>query len=188
MGIKVKVMIKKQKLWIFIFIALGLILLLTAYIYAEEVRDLTMKDCDCEREDNNRLETGDIKIRDCPKDLDQSGPSRTVSQIINNTFYRWKEYKLDDGGFCILMEKPEYRYLTAEEAMGLLEKSGKWVDQTPDPDEGRTLEPTDPRFDFPLDPMPYIDEPPFNNSQLEETDSFILGQYDVCKKAESRCN
>ncbi len=165
-------MIKKQKMWIYIFIALGLILVLTAYIYAEEVRHLTMKDCNYDVEGKDSPKTEYIRIRDCPEDLDESGPSRTVSQMINNTFYRWKEFELDDSDeFCIVMEKPEHRHLTADEAKELLEKSGKWVERTPDPGEAEKIEPTDPRLDVPPIPMPFIDEPCHNDAQSVEPDS-----------------
>ncbi len=117
-----------------------------------------MEDRDYGMDKIDRPKTEDLTIRDCPEDLDQYESSRTVSQIINNTFYKWKEFELDDNGeFCIVMEKPEYRHLTADEAKELLEKSGKWVDQAPDPDEREILEPTDPSVDLPTVPVPYDD-------------------------------
>lgn len=86
-----------------------------------------------------------LAVVDCPDDLDEAVPSRTVMQRIDNTFYKWREYYLGDGKWCIVMERPEHRSLSAHEATLLWEKSAGIGHEptTPDPDDWVLLDPAD---------------------------------------------
>lgn len=99
----------------------------------------------------------DENIVDCPENIDDHEPSRVVMQYIDNTFHRWSEYDLKTGEMFLVLEKPEYRQLSAEEAKILLDQSVKWKEQVPVTDQGYTLEPDDPKLDVPPVPMPLIE-------------------------------
>jgi len=71
-----------------------------------------------------------LKVVDCPDNLDISQPSRVILQIIDNVFYKWSEYDLNESGeFCIVMHSPYERKLSAKEAGELLKASNKWIEQ-----------------------------------------------------------
>jgi hypothetical protein len=71
-----------------------------------------------------------LKVVDCPDTLDVLQPSRVILQIIDNVFYKWSEYDLNESGeFCIVMHAPYERKLSAKEARELLQASNKWIDQ-----------------------------------------------------------
>ena len=78
---------------------------------------------------NNYIAPG-VNLIDCPAALEDSAEYRLVLQIIDNTFHKWREYdSKDEGGFCIFMEEPERRALSAEEASALLIASKGWLTQ-----------------------------------------------------------
>ncbi len=89
-------------------------------------------------------------IVDCPEELDESIPYRIVLQIIDNVFHKWKEYEIEEtGDLYIVLKAPEYRKLSASEAEALYEASSEWVEQTPDTNEGYTLDPSHPSLNLP---------------------------------------
>lgn len=90
-----------------------------------------------------------LGIVECPAGLDESQPSRTVLQYIENTFYKWHEYDLGKAGFCIVMERPKRQQLTSGEAQVLLSASRLWAIAEPDPADEIRLAPDDPDLDLP---------------------------------------
>lgn len=69
----------------------------------------------------------DLKLVDCLEGPPGEEPYRQVLQIIDNTFHKWREYRVGPGGeFCIILEEPERRLLTAGEARELLLASRGW--------------------------------------------------------------
>lgn len=84
-----------------------------------------------------------LAVVDCPDDLNETVPSWTVMKHIDNTLYEWREYYLGDGKWCIVMESPEPRSLSAQEATLLLEKLiGIGREPTPpDPDNWVIIDP-----------------------------------------------
>ncbi len=87
------------------------------------------------------------EVVSCPPDLDVNQPAREVMQIIDDVYHLWKEYDLDEGeSFCIVLEKPEQRRLSAQEANQLLEKSKQWMRPASLSDKGYSLEQDDPRL------------------------------------------
>jgi len=89
----------------------------------------------------------ELDLYDCPEEVEELEPSCTVAQIIENTFYLWKEYEIemDDGsiGFCIEMKKPKSAPLSAEEAQVLLTASSLWKESQPGLKDTIILEPSD---------------------------------------------
>lgn len=79
--------------------------------------------------DQTRLSLDGGEVLSCPENLVKMTPSRTVMQIINNTFYKWNEYELDNG-YCLEIIKPYYKHLTAYEAVDLLMESRSWEKET----------------------------------------------------------
>lgn len=153
--------LKKPGWQIILLMALSVIIIVVIiyYITPMEGWHLMTKQEDNDTGDQQAFAADYIKLRSCPTDIEEVAPSRVVIQMIDNQFYRWKEYELDDPRvFCIVLEEPEQRRLTAAEARELLEASGKWVETSIDPEEGYILKPTDPRVDMPPVPMPSIDE------------------------------
>ncbi len=79
-----------------------------------------------------------LDLCDCPDNIWEMEPSRVVAQVIENTFYLWKEYDIDtnvDKCICILMVKPEPGPLTAEQARVLLTGSMLWRHSFPGKEE-----------------------------------------------------
>src|SRR5690349_19737771 len=69
-------------------------------------------------------------ISECPKDLGARLPDRRVLQYIENVLYSWEEYDLEPSGlFCVVMQRPQSRVLTAAEAQVLLSASSLWVEE-----------------------------------------------------------
>ncbi|MBE0431504.1 MAG: hypothetical protein IBX67_06730 [Dehalococcoidia bacterium] len=90
-----------------------------------------------------------LAVVDCPNDLNETVPSWAVMKVIDNTLYKWREYYLGDGKWCIVLERPEHRSLSAHEATLLWEKSigiGR-EPTTPDPDDWVLVD---------LDDCPYL--------------------------------
>ena len=117
----------KAKRLFYLILSIGLLLILTATIsaQAEEEQNLVSLDSKITISDG-------ISVVDCPQEgeFNEADQSRTIMQIIDNQFHKWKEYDLEvTGSFFIVMEKPVYRHLTAEEAFKLLESSNEWVQQ-----------------------------------------------------------
>lgn len=90
-----------------------------------------------------------LTVVDCPDDLDETVPSWTVTQVIDDILHTWQEYYLGDGTWCIVLERPEHHPLTAHEATLLWEKSiGIGREPTrPDPDDWVIID---------LDDFPYL--------------------------------
>ncbi len=115
-------------------------------IEAPEQRRLTAEEA---RQLMKRAATPDdpplLAVVDCPDDLDETVPSWTVTQVIDNTLHTWQEYHLGDGTWCIVLERPEHRHLSAHEATLLWEKSigiGR-EPTTPDPGDWVIIDPDD---------------------------------------------
>ncbi len=71
-----------------------------------------------------------VNTADCLNCHEGGMPFRTVMQIIDNTFYKWHEYRIDEeGGLCIYLVAPESRPLSAEESRALLTSSRGWLEQ-----------------------------------------------------------
>lgn len=69
-------------------------------------------------------------ISECPKDLGARQPDRRVLQYIENVLYSWEEYDLEPSGlFCVVLQRPLSRVLTAAEAQVLLSASSLWTEQ-----------------------------------------------------------
>lgn len=68
-----------------------------------------------------------LPVIDCPAAVDSSSAEHLVCQVIENTFYKWKEYEFFNAAgeslIAIEMIKPEARRLTAAEAQVLLNGS-----------------------------------------------------------------
>lgn len=68
-----------------------------------------------------------LPVIDCPAGIDTESAEHLVCQIIENTFYKWKEYEFCDVDgkvrLAIEMIKPEARMLKAAEAQILLQGS-----------------------------------------------------------------
>ncbi len=68
-----------------------------------------------------------LPVVDCPAAVDSSSAEHLVCQVIENTFYKWKEYEFFNAAgetrIAIEMIKPEARRLTAAEALVLLNGS-----------------------------------------------------------------
>jgi V8-like Glu-specific endopeptidase/fibronectin type 3 domain-containing protein len=97
------------------------------------------------------LET--LGIVDCPANLNEAIPSRTVMQVIMNTFYKWNEYDVEQAAgktlFCIVMEEPVHGRLTREQAQVLLSASRLWMEYKPDPKDMEIIPASDPRWNVP---------------------------------------
>ena len=91
-----------------------------------------------------------LGIVDCPANLNEAIPSRTVMQVILNTFYRWHEYDVEQAGgktlFCLVMEEPVRIRLTRQQAQVLLSASRLWMESEPDPKDMVTIPASDPRW------------------------------------------
>jgi len=76
-------------------------------------------------------------VVDCPGDLNEALPSRTVMQYIMNTFYKWQEYDLGAVNgkrrFCVVMQAPVRLRLSAGEAQALLSASRLGLESKPAP-------------------------------------------------------
>ncbi len=83
---------------------------------------------------------------DCPEDLDLSAPARTVLQVVQGVFHKWHEYEWAEDGFCLVMEAPESRPLSAAEAARLLRDSNQWLHPSFLLPQAETLDPGDARF------------------------------------------
>jgi V8-like Glu-specific endopeptidase len=74
-----------------------------------------------------------MPVVDCPAAIDEDSAEHLVCQVIENTFYKWKEYEFFDseGETCLALEmmKPEARLLTADEAQVLLNASKSFKNQ-----------------------------------------------------------
>jgi len=68
-----------------------------------------------------------LPVIDCPIGIESESADHLVCQVIENTFYKWKEYEFFDaaGKTCLALEmlKPEARLLRAAEARILLNGS-----------------------------------------------------------------
>ena len=77
-----------------------------------------------------------MAVVDCPAAIDEESAKHLVCQIIENTFYKWKEYEFYDAAgeiwLAIEMIKPEARLLTADEAQVLLNASKLFEYQIPE--------------------------------------------------------
>ncbi len=75
-----------------------------------------------------------MPVIDCPVGINCESAEHLVCQVIENTFYKWKEYEFFNGEgeirLAIEMIKPEARLLTATEAQVLLNGSKLWERQT----------------------------------------------------------
>ncbi len=88
-------------------------------------------------------------LRDCTSLHEQQPPDRIVLQVIENTLHKWREHDLDDGGFCVVLEKPRYALLAEAEASVLMQASMRWVEEGPMPDHVEILDPLDPSLALP---------------------------------------
>ena len=74
-----------------------------------------------------------MPVFDCPVCIDSDSAEHLVCQVIENTFYKWKEYEFftaaGETRLAIEMIKPEARFLSAEEAQLLLNGSKLWERQ-----------------------------------------------------------
>jgi len=81
-------------------------------------------------ESDKPFDIEEVNVVDCPLIINQDLPSKTVLQVIDNTFHKWREYSLgEDGELCIFLEEPEKRPLTAEESRDLLIASKSWMQE-----------------------------------------------------------
>lgn len=92
-----------------------------------------------------------VNVVDCPENIDELEPSRTVLQIINNTYHKWNEYDLGiNGEFCIVIEEPYHKALLESEANALLISSKSWTEQELQRSTTtEVLSPDDPRLNLP---------------------------------------
>jgi V8-like Glu-specific endopeptidase len=74
-----------------------------------------------------------MPVVDCPAGIDEDSAEHLVCQIIENTFYKWKEYEFFNAAgevqLAVKMIKPEVHRLTAAEAGVLLNASKQLVQQ-----------------------------------------------------------
>ena len=74
-----------------------------------------------------------MPVIDCPVGIDSESAEHLVCQVIENTFYKWKEYEFftaaGETRLAIEMIKPEPGLLTAVEAQVLLNGSKLWERQ-----------------------------------------------------------
>ncbi|MCK5681072.1 trypsin-like peptidase domain-containing protein [bacterium] len=74
-----------------------------------------------------------MSVVDCPIGIASESAEHLVCQVIENTFYKWKEYEFFTAAgelrLAIEMIKPEARFLTATEAQVLLNGSKLWEHQ-----------------------------------------------------------
>ncbi len=74
-----------------------------------------------------------MPVIDCPDGIDSESAEHLVCQVIENTFYKWKEYEFFNAAgetrLAIEMIKPEPGLLTAVEAQVLLNGSKLWERQ-----------------------------------------------------------
>lgn len=66
------------------------------------------------------------EIIKCPPGIDDDNEGRLVMQIIENEYYRWREYDIDYSRYCLVMEEPFNKHLSQEEAEHLVKRSRKW--------------------------------------------------------------
>ncbi len=74
-----------------------------------------------------------MAVVDCPAAINEESADHLVCQVIENTFYKWKEYEFFDSKgetrLALEMIKPEARLLTADEAQILLNASKLFENQ-----------------------------------------------------------
>ncbi len=102
----------------------------------------------------------ELKADSCPDKLNSNDEAdRLVFQWIEGTSYKWKEYVLANGKFCIVMEKPTSKKLTLEEARVLLSASRLWMTENQSGNfKGGVADPDDPHFNVPPMPLPRPDK------------------------------
>jgi len=100
-----------------------------------------------------QLPAEELGVTDCPASLNEAAPARIVMQIINNTFYKWKEYDLGSvngkSQFCIVVEEPYQMKLLQKDAEVLLKASQQWLKEASGSDEGLMLDASDPILSLP---------------------------------------
>lgn len=128
--------------------------------------------------DNGSIEFNFINVTDCPSNIEGRQVSRTVLQIIDNTFHKWYEYDIGfNGEFCIVLEKPYKKALTEIEARELLSQSQTWVEESATiPQNMEILQPDDPRVN-----LPYIETDINNNSIISDSDISLSTPTSVSK-------
>ncbi len=60
---------------------------------------------------------------DCPDIIDDSVSSNIIMQHIEGDVYKWERFDLGNDNYCIILERPEEKRLSGEEARVLMEKS-----------------------------------------------------------------
>ncbi|MEA1921809.1 MAG: trypsin-like peptidase domain-containing protein [Pseudomonadota bacterium] len=102
-----------------------------------------------------------MPVIDCPIGIDSESAEHLVCQVIENTFYKWKEYEFftaaGETRLAIEMIKPEARLLSADEAQRLLNGSKLWERQAVDIPSTMTIR------QAPLTP-PKVKQPVYNAS------------------------
>lgn len=72
-------------------------------------------------------------VIDCPFTLaERPEPSRFVLQIIENTLHSWEEHDFGSTMMCIVLMRPTEGLLSQHEALDLLNRSTRWIEQEPD--------------------------------------------------------
>ncbi|MCD6533334.1 MAG: trypsin-like peptidase domain-containing protein, partial [Deltaproteobacteria bacterium] len=102
-----------------------------------------------------------MPVIDCPIGIDCDSAEHLVCQVIENTFYKWKEYEFfmaaGETRLAIEMIKPEARLLSSDEAQVLLNGSKLWERQAVDISSTMTIR------QAPLTP-PKVKQPVYNGS------------------------
>ncbi|QOC21808.1 trypsin-like serine protease [Wenzhouxiangella sp. AB-CW3] len=89
-------------------------------------------------------------LMDCPSAVRDYNPHRRVLQVIDGVVHRWAEYDLADGiSMCVILERPDFQILSADEASELMARSSTWEVYLPDPEYWEILPPDAPELDLP---------------------------------------
>ncbi len=64
-----------------------------------------------------------VNFIDCPDIIDDSVSSNIIMQHIEGDVYKWEEFDLGNDNYCIILERPEEKRLSGEDAESLMEKS-----------------------------------------------------------------
>ncbi|MDQ3458935.1 MAG: hypothetical protein M3498_06505 [Deinococcota bacterium] len=92
----------------------------------------------------------------CPRNLDESALSYTVSSYFNDAVHIWREYPIGSTGkACIVQEEPRAGVLTEDEAIALLVASNTKPEPQP-LDRYEVVDPSDPSLHLPPIPEPEI--------------------------------
>ncbi len=73
--------------------------------------------------DVSNIESYSPNFIDCPMIIDDSVSSNVIIQHIEGDTYKWEIYDLGNENYCVILERPEKKRLSGEEAESLIKKS-----------------------------------------------------------------